>query len=411
MRSRAEWAARIAAFALLAYALWRALAALGAAEAPRVHASFDAGVSAQARDSLAALARAGNNVMWSGDVAEVAAMAEPEREPAAGWRLSVVSDAAAAVRDSLGLLDSLAAGGGALGAAGVRGTFAINEGTTTASTHGAVEAELGRVLVLARAGWEAKFVIAALEEQGWRVDARLSIAPDVVVSQGSDAATGARAGRAASAVPTLERHAAVVVLDTAVGRDAAAIRRFVRAGGGLVLAGDGAASPSLRSIAPARVTGVLAPESRTFYGPEPLHSLPLHALGELRENAVTLETRDGTPATVAWRVGAGRVVQMGHGETWRWRMQGEAGSVAQHRAYWSGLVGAVAAADYVPVDSIATSNAAPLALTVQALGPPTPAADRRPRNPNAPMLPPWLAPALLALLLAEWASRRSRGAP
>ncbi len=426
MRSRVEWAARAVAFALVAFAGWRLIASLGASDEPRVHAVLDGDVTAHTRDSLAALAHAGARVTWSGDISAVAAMAEPVREPAAGWRLSVVSNAPSAVRDSLGPLDSLGAGGGALSASGVRGALAVSEGATTARTRGTVDASLGRVLVLARAGWEAKFTIAALEEAGWRVDARLAIAPGVVVSQGSDAATGAREARITSSAPTLARHAAVVVLDTAVGRDAAAIRRYVRAGGGLVLAGEGANAPSLRSVAPARVTRVLAPESRTFYGPEPLHSLPLHALGGLRDNAVTLETRDGALATVAWRVGAGRVVQMGHAETWRWRMQGEGEGVAQHRAYWSRLVGSVAAAEYTPVgeapDDVesppvsgprghTSANAAPLALTVQALGAPSEPPSRAPRDPDAPVLPPWLAPLILALLLAEWASRRARGAP
>src|SRR5207248_7289969 len=40
---------------------------------------------------------------------------------------------------------------------------------------------LGSVVVLGRAGWEAKFVAAALEERGWSVRLRVSGAPGIVV--------------------------------------------------------------------------------------------------------------------------------------------------------------------------------------------------------------------------------------
>lgn len=399
-----EWMARVTAFALLAVALWRAGNAMVGDAVPRVHAVFDDGVSAQTRDSLAALARAGVRVTWSGDLTSVAAMAEPVREPAAGWRVSVVATGASAVADSLGALDSLDAGGGTLTAVGVRGALSVREGSTTARTRHADDVSLGRVLVLSRAGWEAKFVIAALEEQGWLVDARLRVGPEVVVTQGG------ATGQGRMAVPSLARHAAVVVLDTAVGRDAAAIRRYVNAGGGLVLAGEGASAPSLQSIAPARVARVEPPESRSFEGNQPMHALTLHALGIFRRDAVLLEDRDGTPATAARRVGAGRVVQMGYADTWRWRMQGEGPGVAEHRAYWSRLVGAAAAAELVPPPETPRANAAPLALAIQALGPGTQAPPRAARDPRVPTLPRWLGPLILAVLVGEWASRRARGA-
>ena len=414
-RRPVEHAARVAALALLAVSLWRAAGALRAGDAPAVHAALDGSVTPATRDSLAALARAGVRVTWSGALAPVAAMAEAVREPAAGWRVSVVSGGPVSLGDSVGVIDSLPTGGGTLTAAAIRGALSVRDGRTSASASAATAdvPELGRVLVYGRAGWESKFTIAALEEQGWRVDTRLRVGGDADVTQG------------AARAPTTARHAAVVVLDTAIGADAAAITRFVRAGGGLVMAGEGAGARSLAALAPSRVARVEPPETREFEGHDPTHALPLHVLGALRDDAVLLEDREGTPATAARRVGAGRVVQMGYAETWRWRMQAEDRGVVEHRAYWSRLVGTAAAAarggvappsDASGVRTAARASAdpdprdpAPLALAVHALGPPSAPPPRS--APSGPALPFWLAPLILGLLVAEWASRRTRGAP
>ena len=411
-----ERVARVGALGLLAVALWRALAAFGAPDVPRVHVQLDGGAGSAKRDSLAAVAAAGTVITWSGDIAPVAAMTEPVREPTGGaWRVSVVSRAGTAISDGLGALDSLSAGGGTITTAGVRGALDVRDGVTVANTSDVDAATVGRVLVLARAGWEAKFVIAALEEQGWDVDARLRVGDGVYVTQGGSAST--------VPAPSIARHAAVVVLDTAVGRDAAGIMRFVRSGGGLVMAGEGVGAPSLAAVVPARSARALPAESPAFEGDEPTHALALHALGGIRPDAVVLERRDADVAAAARRVGAGRVVQMGYAETWRWRMQGEGASVSEHRDYWSRLVGSVAAVrleergvkaapgNIAALDSAASSNAAPLASTVHALGaplaaPPDEETGRGRRDP----LPAWLGPLILALLVAEWASRRTRGA-
>src|SRR5687767_11347003 len=79
-----EHLARGAALALLAAALWRALAAYAADGPPRLYVDLAGEVSAVQRDSLSAIARAGFDVSWSGDLKAVAAMPEPVREPAAG---------------------------------------------------------------------------------------------------------------------------------------------------------------------------------------------------------------------------------------------------------------------------------------------------------------------------------------
>ena len=414
------------ALALLAIALWRLVATLGTDAAPRVHLRLDGGVLARTRDSLAARARAGETITWSGAVASLAVMTEPVREPAAGTRLSVLGERPVALGDGLGDIDSIAAGGGTLATSAVRGTFTAREGPTEARAAPRDGTPIGRVLVLGRVGWESKFVIAALEEEGWRVDARLRLGDTLQVVQG------------AGADPTVGTHAAVVVLDVAVGARSEALERYVRSGGGLVLAGEGAGpldgggtrprGGPFGTLVPAQVTRMVGPEADALLGARPLRGLPLHALGALRADAVVLEDRDGTPAVVARRVGAGRVVQSGYIDTWRWRMQGEQGSVVAHRAFWSRLVGTAAASVSRPSASSASSavsaatratsasigaatepdDPAPLAALVHALG--HARSDAPSSAGRSSRLPLWLGALILLLLVGEWASRRARGA-
>jgi len=426
-----ERAARGLALVLLALALVQALRAAGRGGQHRVHVEVgaaDATAPGPARrDSLAALARAGDSVTWSGDLAPLIASAEPVREPSGATRFTIVADAAAALGDSLGTIDSLETGGGSLTTEGVRGLFAAHSGAATARVPSAAAAVLGRVLVYGRVGWESKFTIAALEESGWQVDARLRLGDTTLVRQGR------------TLEPTVGLHAALVVLDTALEGRAEAVTRFVRAGGGLVLSGAAAGAPALAALGGARVLRLAAGEAGAFEEGEPLHALPLHVLGALRPDALTLESRDDVPAVVARRVAAGRVVQSGYAETWRWRMQGEAGSVAEHRAFWSRLVGTAAtAAPVLPATatdgpavapavtpagtraiapastptitsaSALDADPAPLAALVDALGPAVAAAPSTP--PQRDALPTWLGAAALLLLVAEWGSRRARGA-
>lgn len=373
---------------------------------------FDVAPSALLRDSLAALARAGRVVTWSGDVASVAAMAEVVREPSPRWRIAVVGDSPVQLRDSLGPIDSLTTGivtteptlGPAL--AVERGTVAAVLPDERVQTRG--------VLVLGRVGWESRFVMTALEEAGWRVDARLPLGRGREVRQGN---------------PTIElaRHDVVIVLDSSSARrDAAMLARYADAGGGVILAGEAArAQPAaLRSIAAARVAGLVPPETRSFEGHEPTHALPLFALTALRTDAVLLEDREGTPAVVARRVGRGRLIQLGYADTWRWRMEGEGRSVEDHRAYWSRLVGlaargivqrepqrvaklgAPAAEKRIEVDPGSAQPRAALTQSLGAASTESPSSSR-----SAPPLPVWLGPIILLALLAEWGSRRTRGLP
>ena len=401
-----ERVARGVSLAIVVLTLLRTVLTRGAASVPAVHVDATGDLSAQTRDSLVARARAGDAVTWSGAVAAIATVAEPVRDPSARTTILAVSDSALALGDSLGAIDSLSAGGGAITASGLRGAVRVGAGRTVANTAAPGAVMPGRVLVLGRVGWESKFTIAALEEAGWSVNARLRLSDTVRLTQG-DARTRA-----------LEAHAVVVALDTVLGAEASALLRFVRAGGGLVLSGEAVAAPSLAAIVPALAGTRQEGAQGAFDAGEPLQALPLRPLGSLRAESIVLERREGTITVAARRLVAGRVVQAGYDETWRWRMQGGASGARDHREWWSHLVAAASGAPTdagrgtragtgaLPVGSL--DGSAPRATLVQRLGPAVSAAPLAPPAPRA--LPAWLGLITLTLLVAEWASRRARGA-
>ncbi len=410
MPSRAESAAtalrregllRGVAFAALLAAVIIALLRLRGGDAPAAssaHVQVSETPSAVTRDSLAALARAGHSVTWSGSLAPLAVMAEPLREPGACWRLAAVSSGALLVRDSLGPVDSLASAG-ALTLEPTRGAAQIVDGATTALAAPRVAAPPRRALVLGRVSFEPRFIITALEEAGWQVDVRLALGREREVRQGDPRLQ-------------LSTHDVVIVTDSATAnREAANLLRFLRAGGGVILAGDAnaASAAALRTVLAARVLRSEEPETRSFEGHEPTHALPLFALGSLARDAELIEDREGTAALVARRVEAGRLLQLGYADSWRWRMEGEGRSVEEHRAYWSRLAGMAARGQPQLSSTKADArSAAPLAATVHALGP---AVDAAPSGASdGPPFPIWLGPIILLALLAEWGSRRRRGA-
>jgi hypothetical protein len=201
---------------------------------------------------------------------------------------------------------------------------------------------------------------------------------------------------------------AIVALDTVLGTVGPQIARFVREGGGLVLLADAANAPAVRAIAPARVGTKSAAAIRAFDGAEPVNAMPVYPLESVRSDAVPLSRRGTLLTSAARREGAGRVLQAGYDETWRWRMQGGSDAVAAHRAWWSRMVGSVAGGGTFKVsDGMASAEGAPLARLVDALGPAT---TVEPPASVPRQLPAWLLPALLIFLLAEWGSRRMRGA-
>jgi hypothetical protein len=114
-------------------------------------------------------------------------------------------------------------------------------------------------------------------------------------------------------------------------------------------------------------------------------------------------------------------VQAGYTDSWRWRMEGGEDGPVAHRAWWSGLVTAVARAPAVRPAACesracpdgARADPAPYAALVATLGPASaPAARAAARGPApAGRLSGWLVfLSIVTLLVAEWASRRARGA-
>jgi hypothetical protein len=260
---------------------------------------------------------------------------------------------------------------------------------------------LHKVLVIGNASWESKFVVAALEEEGWKVDAFVRVAPGVDVTQGS------------AAVIDTSRYSAVIALDGAASAYANRIIEFARTGGGVILAPEAA---SLDALAPLRsgAVGRATSAARTIQagGSVTLATLALSPIASLRSDAAPLERRAGAVAIAARRIGAGRSLQLGFEDTWRWRMGGGDAGVRDHRVWWTGLVSTVAYAPRTPrAATIPETDEAPMAGLVAAIGPraPTTAVSSLGGGPSD-----WAALLFVLLTLAlvgEVASRRLRGAP
>jgi hypothetical protein len=261
---------------------------------------------------------------------------------------------------------------------------------------------LGRVLVLGQVGWETKFVTAALEERGWRVDARMELGPK------GDVLQSAPGLRASAFVVDTARYSAVVAVDSTAARYAQ-IAGYVRSGGGLVATASAVRVPALAALgAGGMERPIEAVEPFAADTLRPRRSLALRPIS-LRPDAVPLESRDAAVAVAARRVERGRVVVMGYEDTWRWRMGGGPDAVERHRDWWADLVARVAYTSRVTHPASPAIDEAPYARLVERLGSPVSAgvAGRASR-----VLPIAFLFAVLALaLLTEWASRRLRGVP
>jgi hypothetical protein len=417
-----ERALRVLALMLLGFAAWNATreptghgvesadsdelsAALGRWTAwppEQAHLTLRTALTAQERDWAHALRRAGTPVTWQGDsIPAMALEVAPVASPTGGTQVWVVAPTGArlAIGDSVGLLDTVIARGGGATIVAPLTTGAVTataaEYRTSATPRDSVL--LRRVLVLGRATWEAKFVVSALEEVGWLVDARLSVAPGIDVTQGAPSA------------PDTARHLAVIVLDPPSPSVASAITRYVRSGGGAIIAGAGAQSTSLAAIAAGRIESRVRPSAIAFADDAPRRALAFLALAP-RADAILVEERGSRVAVAARRVDAGRVVQLGYDETWRWRLGGGNRALDAHRAWWSALVSNVAYRGVVRLPDEPHDDDAPLARLVEALGSPravSAPAQRTPWRPSAALL----FGLVTVLLLTEIASRRLRGAP
>jgi hypothetical protein len=245
-----------------------------------------------------------------------------------------------------------------------------------------------RVVVLGAAGWETKFVAAALAERGWSVDARFVVAPGLAVTQGRPFPLDTA------------RHAAVILLDSTATTEVSAVLRFLRSGGGLILGPGVANLAAFRGIrAGGRGESVWSAASGELVARD---QLMLQEIAPLVAGASALERRGSHTAVAVRRIGAGRLAQVGYAETWRWRMAGGPEGLAGHRDWWSALVATVAYGG--GAEGAAVGNAAPRAALFAALGDPSAPETQRERG---------LFPVVLLLialaLFGEWTSRRLRG--
>ncbi len=376
----------------------------------QLHVPISTIPDAASRAVLHAAQRAGVAVTWQSrdTIPAVAISALALADPAGGTVLHVVArdSAPLSLADSVGWLDSARTerGGVSWTLPGSRGAYAVSHERITARVIRSDSASLGRVRLFAAPGWEARFAMRALEESGWSVDAAFSIAPRAVVTAGS--------------LSTLDTttYAAVIALDSSSWTHAAAIERFVRSGGGLVLFADAARGSSMRALRAGESVTRLAGVPGALQTAAPREGLALSPISSLAANAVAIErsARAGAPLAIAARVvGVGRVLQVGYANTWEWRMLGADGAPADHRAWWQSLLHRTAFVSHKggEVYTAFPGDAAPLADLVARVGPPgAPRASEFASSllPTAP--PVWLFVLAAFALLAAWWSRRLRGA-
>lgn len=419
-RSRFELACRIATFGVIGWMLGTSLVPLAGRRVQRaanadvgaalpawtrlpptvsLDAAFDTTPRGWVADWLAALRHSGHVVSWHGSPPPVAISSEAVPDPAGGLRVDIAGPEGARVvlRDAIGTIDTLAVIG-----AGATAELPDILGGVTADIDGQHllatapgPAELRPIVVIAGAGWEGKFVVSALEERGWPVVARFAVSPGVTVNDGA---------------PSLDtsRVAAVIAVDSTVDRLGPQLVRYVRSGGGLVLAGPASFARSVSSL----LAGTAGARTHPPVGVNDtmrLGSTGFFPIARLADNAIALAHDAGRVSVAARRVGAGRVLQVGYDDTWRWRMAGASGSEAAHRAWWSRLV---ASAAYVPHNGSigpaarAVPASAPLAHLVHVLGPPRPPLQLPAPGPLGRLV---FLVIIMILLFAEWTSRRVRG--
>lgn len=382
-----------------ALAKWTTLA-----KAPgRIHMQLDSVPSKVEWSWLGALAGAGSSVAWSGDLAPLMIDAQPIASPTGGTRLFVAAPTGSSVvmSDDFGIIDTARAqnAGAALTLNSVAGQLTARAKGSTASTTSGDSLLLRKVLVIGEAGWESKFVVAALEEEGWKVDAFIRVAPGIDVTQGS------------APVIDTAHYSAVVALDGAALPYANRIIEYARTGGGVVLAAHAASLDAMTPLRAGAVAGATA-EARAIQGGESvgLASLALAPITSLQSKAVPVEKRAEAVAIAARRIGAGRALQVGYQDTWRWRMDGGEGAVRDHRMWWTRLVSRAVYAPRVARSVPTITDEAPMAGFVSAIGPSASAASMLSLSGKPSEWIAWLSVVLALAFIGEVTSRRLHGA-
>jgi hypothetical protein len=381
MRSAVERAARVVAIAALVWSAWsigrrvsvttnlrRALTDWTTAS---VRLALDSTPSPVERDWLAALRHSGVATTWRWRGTPPAALgvaAAPLADPAGATRVAVAAPGgtAVALSDRLGPIDTSRAVAGGLSVVIPAALKAIQ--ASGARTDVADSLVLRPLLVLGTVSWEAKFVVRALEERGWTVDTRLYLGPGHFVIEGHNMPMDT------------SNYAAVIATDSGARSASAAIDRYAREGGGVIIAGS--AGRVLGAIAPARLGA--------WRDAKPLSYFPL--LGADPDSLIATK---------------GNVVQIGYDDTWRLRMDSVHGPM-RHRDWWAGVVAAAAYTPRITLATLLNQDPAPVAATIDRLGRPTPAGHETGGTGPEPWI--WFA-VIAAALLVEWTSRRLRGVP
>ena len=388
----------------------RSLAELLQARRDTIEVMLDGTPTARTRAELRAVQGSGRMLRMSTSrlPAALAVTAEQEWNASGGTRVQVVSrdSARQAVADAAGLIDSVR-----IDSMGLRTRSGPIEGTVTVGAAAmtpwrASSPAEARVLVVGAATWESRFLIAALEEAGWPVDAAVSLSPTVTITQG------------AARSPDRSRHAIVVLLPGAPASVVGGLLAFVRGGGGLVIVGEAARAPGLGLLRAGVPAATISGEAGAEASDAPRHGLDLVPIAALAEGSVALESRDGRVAVAARRVGAGRVLQVGYDNSWLWRMGGDDASPVAHRRWWSTLLSGLVPVrapvrDVAPTPEHDTLDAAPVAALARDLGMPVLRAASTVSMPTASFAASldlrWLLVGAVLTLVASWTLRRWRG--
>jgi hypothetical protein len=422
-RSRFETACRVGSFAVLGWLLGTSIIPVKsgrlerlqvselAARLPQltrssgnvaIHVAMPTTPEPWQTDWLRALDHSGRALSWSGSPAPVAMSVEPIADPDGGIRVDVAAPTGSVVvlRDDASAIDSVRVAnlGATVSTPIAVGTIRGRVKSQTFSSPADDSVHLRSVMVVGAAGWEGKYIVSALEERGWPVISRFTIAPNVDVTEGT--------------IQSLDtsRVGVLVAIDSTIATLGPSVERFVRAGGGLVLAGPASSAKNVASLAPGAIS------QRTRPNVKPSDTVRLGSTGfypvSLKDDGIALEKRTDGIAVAARRVGAGRVIQIGYDDSWRWRMAGANGSERAHREWWSRIIASVA---YAPIARVtpppgaptaSNAAAAPVVALTDRLGPPRVLASD---IPSAPIDRRWLIALMMLLLLVEWASRRLRG--
>lgn len=373
------------------------LSALSREDAPsRIHFKLRNIPNPAQRAWQDALRRSGSNISWSGELQPVTIAMRAIPSPLGGYVVAAQSPNAKAViiRDDISTIASVRPEKAitSISVPAVSGNVRAIVGVDSAFVGLPDSVTFQRILVIANAGWEAKFLLAALEEAGWKADAIISVAPAVTVAQG--------------AVTTIDtaHYSAVIALDESAASRASAIALYVKSGGGLILGAPAARSQAFAGL---RISEPPSPNRPPLITDTVTHASSPFAAIPLGPDVVSIEARGGGTAVAARRVDFGRVIQVAFTDTWRWRMQGAAGAISDHRDWWSNILSQVVYTKRVSAGA-RDDNASPYSDLIEIAG--APVAEIGNSMPlgqrSGEML--WLT-VVCALLITEWTSRRLRG--